>query len=139
MVVAESEAQAAVAMDSIEVTYEPLPTSVGLEEAASDGAPELWPGKAPFNVAFLWEGGDMAAVVTAFREAEHLVEVDVINNRVANAAIECRGAIGLYNPTSQRSTLYTASQMPHPLRKDLAQIFGESEDCLLYTSDAADE
>ena len=127
MVIADSETQALLAQDSIQVTYEPLATSVGLTEAASDGAPELWPGKAPFNVGFLWEGGDMAAVVTAFREAEHLVEIDVINNRVANASIECRGAIGLHDQTSKRSTLYTASQMPHPLRKDLAAIFDEPE------------
>ena len=128
MVIAESQTQALLARDTIQITYEPLATSVGLIEAASDGAPELWPGKAPFNVGFLWEGGDMAAVVTAFREAEHLVEIDVVNNRVANASIECRGAIGLHDQTSKRSTLYTASQMPHPLRKDLAAIFGEPEE-----------
>ncbi|HIB57400.1 MAG TPA: xanthine dehydrogenase family protein molybdopterin-binding subunit [Alphaproteobacteria bacterium] len=128
MIVAESAEQAARALDLIEVKYESLPTSVGLEEAASDGAPELWPGKAPFNVAFLWQGGDMSAVVTALRQAAHLVEIDVINNRVAIAAIECRAAIGVHDAIKSRSTLYTTSQMPHPLRADLAAIFNESED-----------
>ncbi len=127
MIVADSEEQATRARDLIEVAYSPLATSVGLEEAASDGAPELWPGKAPFNVAFVWEGGEMAEVITAFREAAHLVEIDVVNSRVVTAAIECRGAIGTHDAASDRSTLYTASQMPHPLRADLASIFNEPE------------
>ena len=56
MVIAESAQEAARALDKIEVQYEILPASVGLEAAASDGAPELWPGKAPFNISFLWDG-----------------------------------------------------------------------------------
>ncbi|PPR17877.1 MAG: Carbon monoxide dehydrogenase large chain [Alphaproteobacteria bacterium MarineAlpha9_Bin7] len=128
MVVAESAEEAARALDKIEVQYETLPASVGLEAAASDGAPELWPGKAPFNISFVWDGGDMGAVVTAFRQAAHLVKIDVINNRVAIAAIECRAALGVHDPESGRSTLYTASQMPHPLRADLAKIFDKPEE-----------
>ena len=128
MVVAKSLEAAINATDLIEVEYEILPASISLEEAASDGAPEVWPGKAPFNVGFLWQGGEMETVVAALREAEHLVEIDVINNRVSIAAIECRAAIGVHDKISGRSTLYTASQMPHPLRADLANIFNEPED-----------
>ena len=128
MVIAKSLEEAANATDLIEVEYEALPASIGLEEAAKDGAPEVWPGKAPFNVGFLWQGGEMEPVVTALREAEHLVEIDVINNRVSIAAMECRAAIGVHDKISGRSTLYTASQMPHPLRADLAKIFKEPED-----------
>lgn len=128
MVVAETQEEAIDAISLIEVAYEPLPASIGLNEAASDGAPEVWPGKAPFNVGFVWEGGDMEAVVTALRQAEHLVTIDVINNRVSIAAIECRAAIGVHDPDTGRSTLYTTSQMPHPLRADLAKIFKEPEE-----------
>ena len=128
MVVADSEAQAALACDLIQVAYEPLPSSVELTKAAREEAPKLWPEGAPLNTSFLWETGDIQEVTAAFQKAEHLVEIDVINNRVANASIECRGAIGIHDEEKNLSTLYTASQMPHPLREDLAKIFDEPEE-----------
>ena len=44
--------------------------------------------------SFRFQRGDQPAVQTAFANAAHIVEIDVVNNRLVIAPIETRGAIG---------------------------------------------
>jgi carbon-monoxide dehydrogenase large subunit len=116
-VVAETIVQALDAADAIVVDYDPLPAAVGPVAAIEPGAPLLHD-EAPGNVSFQWEGGDRTATDAIFDNAAHIVRTRLINNRVVVSPIETRAAIGEWD--GKRFTLYTASQGPHSLRRQLA-------------------
>ncbi len=115
MVIAETKAQAKAAAALVAVDYESLPAVADLNQAIADGAPAVWD-DAPDNVCFDWELGDAAATDAAFDSAEHVVTLEVVNNRLVANAIEPRAAIGLYDPDKDEQTLYTTSQNPHVIR-----------------------
>ncbi|HJO04526.1 MAG TPA: xanthine dehydrogenase family protein molybdopterin-binding subunit [Acidobacteriota bacterium] len=115
VVVAETKAQAKAAAALVEIGYEPLPAIADLNQAIADGAPSVWD-DAPGNICFDWELGDAAATDAAFESAEHIVSLDVVNNRLVPNAIEPRAAIGAYDTNSDEHTLYTSSQNPHVIR-----------------------
>jgi carbon-monoxide dehydrogenase large subunit len=118
-VVAESRAQALDAMEQIEVEYEPLPHIVDLESSVAPGAPQLW-SEAPGNLCYDWKIGDTAAVERAFASAAHVTTLKLVNNRIHASPMETRGAIGQYDPSTDRYTLYTSNQNPHIIRVLLA-------------------
>ena len=115
MVIAETQAQAKSAAMLVEVDYGPLPAAANLTQAIGEGAPSVWD-DAPDNVCFDWELGDAAATDAAFDGAEHVVTLEVVNNRLVANAIEPRAAIGVYDANSDEHTLYTSSQNPHVIR-----------------------
>lgn len=120
-VVADSVAQAADALELIAVNYEPL-RSVTDTGGAIGGAP-IWP-QAPDNICFDWSAGDLAATERAFAGAAHVVNLDIVNNRVAVAPIETRCAWGRYDAAADRYVLHTPSQGVFFIRDCLAeQIF----------------
>ncbi|MBV9782273.1 MAG: xanthine dehydrogenase family protein molybdopterin-binding subunit [Acidisphaera sp.] len=128
MVVAETLAEARDAAELIEVEYEPLPA--GTDTASAIGAPAVWD-EASDNVCFRWSAGDGAAVEAAFSRAARIVRLNVVNNRIHVGALETRGALGEYDPASRRYTLHTGTQMPHGLKKELAEdLFGVAPDRL---------
>jgi len=120
-VVAETKHQAADAAELIEVDYEPLPAIVSTEGAVAPGAPLVWE-DCPDNICFVHEVGDKAAVEAAFAQADRIVKRRLVVNRVTAAAMEPRGAIGDYNPSDGRFTIYTTLQRTHAYRADLARI-----------------
>jgi aerobic carbon-monoxide dehydrogenase large subunit len=115
VVVAETRAQAKAAAQLVWVDYKPLPAVGTLEVATRGGAPLVWDA-APGNVCFDWEIGDKAATDAAFAKADHVVALDVRQNRLVPNAIEPRSAIGEYDPSMGQYTLYTTSQNPHLIR-----------------------
>ncbi|MDA0655903.1 MAG: xanthine dehydrogenase family protein molybdopterin-binding subunit, partial [Proteobacteria bacterium] len=117
-IVAESHHIARDAAEAIMVDYEPLPAVTDTATAAEPTAPQVWP-DAPNNTSFVWESGDKAATDAAFAKAAEIVELDLINNRVVVNALEPRAAIGDWD--GQRSTLYTPSQGPHGLQRQLVR------------------
>jgi aerobic carbon-monoxide dehydrogenase large subunit len=121
LVVAESVAQAKDAAEFVMVDYDPLPAAIGTTEARASKAP-LVHDSAPGNVSFSWEAGDKPAVAAAFACAHKVARVDLVNNRVIIGAVETRGALGLYDAKTGRFTLYTATQMPHGIRHELAKF-----------------
>ena len=123
MVVAESAPAALDAAERIAVAYQPLPAVVDTAEAARPGAVQLWP-DAPGNIAFDWFAGDKAAVARAFAAAEHVVEIELRNNRVVAAPIEARGALGEYDPPSGRYTLHANCHNHFAVRDLTAQCLG---------------
>jgi len=50
----------------------------------SAGAPQIWP-EARDNIAFQFNRGEIAPVEAAIRAAAHVVECELVNNRVAAA------------------------------------------------------
>ncbi len=126
MVVAECQAQARDAAELIAVEYRPRPAVVTPGAARAAGAPVLWP-QAPDNVCYRWAEGDRAATEAAFAKADHIVELDLINNRVITNFVETRAAVGAYDAALDRFTLTTATQMPLRLRAAMAAVFGRLE------------
>src|SRR5712691_121941 len=120
-VVAETYHQALDAAELIEVDYEPLPAIVSTAEATAPGAPRVWDGCAD-NIGFVQLFGDKAATEAAFAKADHVVKHRLVINRVTAASMEPRGALGDYNATDGRYTIYTTLQRVHPYRSELAPI-----------------
>jgi carbon-monoxide dehydrogenase large subunit len=133
LVVAETLLQAADAAERIAVDYEPLPTVSDVRAAYAPGAPQLHR-SAPGNVCFRWARGDEAAVRAAFRSPAHVVAIDVVNNRLVGAAIEPRAVIASAEPGNGKLTLYTSTQAPHHIRRQVTEQLGIPESALRVIS-----
>jgi carbon-monoxide dehydrogenase large subunit len=118
-VIAETVAQAKDAAELVGVDYDPLPSVTDTAAAAQPGAPRLWD-DIPDNRVFVHEHGDRAAVEAAFARAAHVARFDFTVNRVTAASMEPRGALGVWDPSEQRYTLYASLQSPHQIRSELA-------------------
>jgi aerobic carbon-monoxide dehydrogenase large subunit len=117
VVIAENRSIAADAADLVEVDYEVKNAISNPFEAVQAGATPVHPEVAPNNIAFDWTLGNPREEVDAAIEASHHVTtLDFINQRVIPNAIEPRVAIGHYDSTSEKYTLYTSTQNPHLIR-----------------------
>jgi carbon-monoxide dehydrogenase large subunit len=72
---------------AVDVDYEALPAVVDGRAGARRGRAAAL-AQAPRNTAFHIQKGDAAAVGAAMKQAAHIVEIDVMNNRVVVAPIE---------------------------------------------------
>jgi carbon-monoxide dehydrogenase large subunit len=120
-VVAETGAQAADAAELIEVDYEPLPAVVSTAKATEPGAAKVWEGCAD-NICFVELIGDKAATDAAFAKAAHVVKHRFVINRVTAAAMEPRGAVGVYLPAEDRYIIHSPVQRAHPYRSEIAKV-----------------
>ncbi|MFO1159734.1 MAG: xanthine dehydrogenase family protein molybdopterin-binding subunit [Reyranellaceae bacterium] len=120
-VVADGADLAREAAELIEVDYQPLPAVVGARQALASGAPTIWQ-QAPGNLSFHVERGDAVAVGRAMAEAAHVVELDVVNNRVVVAPIEPRTGIARYDAARDVMELQLAGQGLHGIRRQLAEF-----------------
>ena len=100
---------------------------------ASRGATRIW-AEAPGNLSCVWAQGDADATEAAFGAAPHVVEIELVNNRVVVNTIEPRGALGVYDAESGRYTLYINSQRVHGARAVIAGILGIGEERLRVLS-----
>ncbi len=119
-VVAESFDQARDAGELIYVNYDDRQAICDTKAALNPGAP-LVHEDVPGNLAFDWESGDQEATDAAFNAATHVVNIEVVNNRVVLNAIETRGAIGEYDSAADKYTLTCGTQMPNSVRNSLAK------------------
>jgi carbon-monoxide dehydrogenase large subunit len=119
-VVADTPQQARDAAERVEVVYRPLPAVVGGREALAAEAPLLWD-EAPGNLSYRFERGDKPAVDAAFAAAAHIVEIELVNNRLVVAPIEPRTAIGTYDAAADSFDLLLSGQGVHSLRRQLAE------------------
>ncbi|RMG91928.1 MAG: xanthine dehydrogenase family protein molybdopterin-binding subunit [Chloroflexi bacterium] len=114
-VVAETPYIAYDALDLIEVDYEPLPAVVDAKKATEPGAP-LVHDNVPNNISYTWALGDKEACDKAFAEADVVVELELVNQRLIPNAMEPRAAVAQWNAATEEMTLWTTSQNPHPIR-----------------------
>ncbi len=114
IVVAESPYIAYDALDLIEVDYDPLPAAIGAKAAMDAGI--LVHDEIANNLSYTWEIGDMAARDKAFAEADHIIELDLINQRLIATAMEPRAAVAQWNEFTEEMTLWTTSQNPNLTR-----------------------
>jgi carbon-monoxide dehydrogenase large subunit len=124
MVAAATRNQALDAAELVEVDWEPLPAVVDLRDAAAAGAPQLHP-EAPGNLCVRFQRGSRNAVDEAFAGAAHNVAVDIFNHRIICAAMEPRAVIAVASATrgldGHAVTLWSATQVPHHIRKFVAE------------------
>lgn len=115
VVVAESPHIAADALDMIDVDYEPLPAVTDARQAAEAGAP-LVHDDVPNNVSYTWALGNKDECDKAFAEADKVVELELVNQRLIATAIEPRAAVAQWNAFNEEMTLWTTSQNPNLTR-----------------------
>ena len=115
VVIGETAGAAAAGAEAVAVDYEVLPAVLTASEALVAGAPQLHD-EAPGNLIYDWHLGDEQKTEIAFAAASHIVELDIVNNRLVPNAMEPRAAIGEYDAGSGIFTLTTTSQNPHVAR-----------------------
>ncbi len=120
VVVAESAPAARDAAEMVEVDYEVLPAATDVLEAMKPDATAIWP-QCPDNVALDAEFGDHAAVAAAFAAADLVIEQTFRNQRIVNAQMEPRSAIGQYDPADDSYTLISGNQGVHRPRQFIAE------------------
>jgi len=121
-VIAETLDQAKDAAEAIEVDYAPLPSVVGTDKAMDDGVVQLFD-DVPKNFLFQAQIGDSEATSKAFAEAAHVSTVRLVNQRIVQNSMEVRGAVGSYDTSTGRYTIYTSNQNRHMLRDWIANSF----------------
>jgi carbon-monoxide dehydrogenase large subunit len=128
VVVAETDYQAHDALELIDVDYEPLPATVDPQKATAPDAPQLH-AEAPGNVAFHWTvaGGDVDA---AFSSADVVIRDRIIQQRLIPTAMEPRGAVAQFTPSTGELTLWNTTQNPHIARFIVSAVTGVPEDRL---------
>jgi carbon-monoxide dehydrogenase large subunit len=87
VVVAETRNQARDAAELVDMEYEVLAAVVDAAKAQADDAPQIH-AEAPKNTIYQWSLGDKAATEDAFARAAHIVDFDLVNNRLVPNAIE---------------------------------------------------
>ena len=94
--------------------------------AEAADAPQLHEA-APGNVCFRWARGDEAAVREAMHKAAHVTRLDLVNNRLIGGAIEPRAVLAVADAASDKLTLYSSTQVPHHIRRSVAEQLGMPE------------
>ncbi|MCB0665688.1 MAG: xanthine dehydrogenase family protein [Saprospiraceae bacterium] len=116
VIIAESRYAARDAADRLEIEYKVLDAVVSPKEAADPDSPRIHD-NLPNNLAFDWSlGNPIEEVDAAIEKADHVTTLEFVNQRMVPNAIEPRSAIGEYDETNDRYTLYTSSQNPHLIR-----------------------
>jgi carbon-monoxide dehydrogenase large subunit len=141
MVVATSLAAAQDGVEKVVVDYQELACVTDVREAVKPGAPQIWP-DAPNNIGFDWtapadpDGKKQAALDRAFKEAAHVVRVELVNQRLIVASLEPRTATASYDAGSKRFTLRCATQGFAAMRGQIAETMKlKPEDVRIVTDD----
>ena len=122
VVIAETQAQARLAAEAVEVDYEELPAVAQADAALGAGAPEIHD-NAPGNLIYDWEIGDKAATDAGLAAASHVTEMEITNNRLSPNPMEPRSAVATFDASEDHYTLYTTSQNPHVARLVLSAFY----------------
>jgi len=123
MVVAETYLEAKSAAELIDVDYEVLEAIADVATTQAPDVPQVH-SEAPANTSFEWELGNQTETQAAFKQAAHIIKLDIINNRLIPNAMEPRAAIGDFDTGTGEYTLWTTSQNPHLARLVLSAFVG---------------
>ena len=141
MVVAVSAQAAQEAGEKIAVDYRPLDAVTDVRAAIAPSAPQLWP-EAPGNIGFDWsapadpDGKKQAALDRAFKEAAHVVRVDLVNQRLVVASLEPRTATASYDVGAKQFILRCGTQGVAAVRGQVAGAMGiKPEELRVLTDD----
>jgi 4-hydroxybenzoyl-CoA reductase subunit alpha len=122
-VAAVDEATAEAAVKLIEVDYRILPAVLDPFEALADGAPvihEAARGKNNVNTTVDHHFGD---VESGFADADAVFERRFVGNFIQQAPLEPHSAIAHWHHDRGTVTLWSSTQVPHYLQKQLSRVF----------------
>ncbi|WP_076998475.1 xanthine dehydrogenase family protein molybdopterin-binding subunit [Variovorax sp. KK3] len=122
-VIADTWREARDAAEAVMVDYEELPMVVETQAAVADGAPQVWPA-ATGNIAAEMRHGSTEAASEAFARAEHVVSLDVVNQRVVALTIEPRSVLVDVDAASGRLSVRMSTQMPSGVRNSICDAIG---------------
>jgi aerobic carbon-monoxide dehydrogenase large subunit len=140
MVAAESAAAAQDAAELVVVEYEPTTAVTDARAALLPAAPQLWP-EAPGNLAIDWPGlaadpeANAREVDALFAAAKFVARVAVVNQRIAVASIEPRGATASYDGAADLYTLRVGPQGTTALRDNLLAVMKVPKERLRVVTD----
>lgn len=128
MVVAEDRYRAEDALDGIAVEYEELPPVVDPEAALEPDAVRLHD-DADDNVVFHFSiaKGD---VEQAFADAPHRIEERLHHRRHGGIPMEGRGVVAMAEVKPRRLTVWSSTQVPHSVRRQIASQLGLAEEII---------
>ena len=113
IVIGETLEEAKNASEHVNVSYKVQKAVVNTKDAMS--SENIYEG-IDSNLCFDFLLGDKGKTDEALSQADKVVKLDLINNRLIPNAMEPRASIGDYNPSSEQLTLYTTNQNPHLTR-----------------------
>jgi carbon-monoxide dehydrogenase large subunit len=124
-VVAEDAYTARDAAEMVAVEYEPLPVVLDMERALEKDSALIYQDFGT-NKAFThaMKSGDIAA---AYKKADRVVKIRLLNQRVAPTAMEPRSIVAEYLPGENRLTIWASTQIPHLLKTQVAIMVGLPE------------
>ncbi|MBD19564.1 MAG: dehydrogenase [Rhodospirillaceae bacterium] len=124
-VVAESRYLAEDAAAAIAIDWEVLPSASDAREAVKSGAPlSHSDGKDNISARFVNEYGDVAG---AFSGASHRVVVSIRHHRGGGHSLEGRGTLAVYDPDEGRTILWSATQAPHQVKRNIIGVLNWNE------------
>ncbi len=126
VVVAEDRHQAEDAVDAIGVEYEELPVVVDPRESLKPGSPLIHEGSKD-NVVFSFNV-NKGNVDQALREAPHRLRERFQHARCCAAPLEGRGVVAWLEPKTNILTVWSSTQMPHLVRRQIAAQLALSEE-----------
>jgi carbon-monoxide dehydrogenase large subunit len=125
VVVADDPYRVYDAVERIEADYDPLPVVTDPEQALEKNAPRVHE-KFKDNQAVLWKL-EAGFADRAFKKADRVVRQRLLNQRLIPVAMEPRGVIARYQAGPELLTVWSATQIPHLLRTQLALMVGVPE------------
>ena len=118
--VAETQEVANLALELIEVEYETLEAVTNPIKALAKDAPQIW-NDIPNNLCIDFDLGDRENTLQAIEGADHVITLDLENNRVTAVPIETRGCVASFNPINETYTLFNSTQNIHANRDTFAE------------------
>jgi carbon-monoxide dehydrogenase large subunit len=118
IVVAKDRHKAEDAVDAIEVEYEELPVVVDPEESLRPGA-TLVHEDSKNNIVFSFSV-HKGNVDQALRDAPYTLHERFRHHRYCAAPLECRGVVAWVEPKTNILTVWSSTQMPHLVRRQIA-------------------
>ena len=135
IIIAESIEQAKNASELIFADIEEIASVTSCSEAIKNDSPQVWE-NTKNNLCFDWEMGEQNKVEDAFKNADSIVEIELINNRIVPNSMETRGAIANYNKENNKYELRCSSQGVHSLRDRISHILNiEPKELRVITTD----
>jgi carbon-monoxide dehydrogenase large subunit len=126
IVVAEDRHRAEDAVDAIVVEYEPLPVIVNPDEALKAGAIRVHD-ESQDKVVFSFTV-DKGNIDQALRDAPYRLRERFRHHRYCAAPLEGRGVVAWVEPKTNILTVWSSTQMPHLVRRQIAAQLNLSED-----------
>lgn len=126
VVVAEDRYVARDGALDVAVEISPRPAVVDPKRALEPGAPRVYEDHED-NIALHIPRSNNPEVEKAFAEADGVVKLELVNQRLAPVSMEPRAVLAHWDEGPQKLTVWTSTQVPHLAKQAIAQCLGLME------------